>query len=128
MDHLLKRRYFCAPSLKNGNFPNGKFSLIKIVLIWILLCGNTFANENDDEQLLFVLPENWIEIYSDRTENLSTTEYAPVGQTLTDWQEMISVQILLNNGKSDPDIMLTRVATHLKKDCNDFNIKPIHCD
>ena len=35
----------------------------------------------EDEQLLFVLPDNWIEIYTDRTENLSTSEYIPNGQT-----------------------------------------------
>ena len=83
------------------------------------------VNATEDEQLLFVLPDNWIEIYTDRTENLSTSEYIPSGQTEEDWSEMISVQILLEAGNSDPDLMLTKVANHLKKECSNLSIKPI---
>ena len=91
----------------------------------MLIFFNVKADTSEDEQLLFVLPDNWIEIYTDRTDNLSTSEYVPAGQTEANWSEMISVQILLEAGSSDPDLMLTKVANHLRKECANFSIKPI---
>lgn len=98
-----------------------------VLLLPFLILGLYLVpvNATEDEQLLFVLPDNWIEIYTDRTENLSTSEYVPNGQTEEDWSEMISVQILLEAGNSDPDLMLTKVANHLKKECSNLSIKPI---
>ncbi len=97
----------------------------KILAFGLLFSHIAFSSDGQDEQLLFVLPDNWVEIYSDRTENLSTSEYAPTGQTEDNWQEMISIQILLDTKNSDPDLMLTRVASHLKEECGEFSIKPI---
>ena len=51
------------------------FRLIATLLILGLYVVPVDATE--DEQLPIVLPDNWIEIYTDRTENLSTSEYIP---------------------------------------------------
>ena len=96
----------------------------KVSISILALACVAFAKE-DDDQLLFALPDGWMEVYSDRTENLSTTEYIPVAQSADSWKEMISVQILLNSPDSQPDIMLTRVAAHFKNECTDIEVKPI---
>ena len=102
-----------------------KISSKNIFLFALVFFMAVPADEKGSEQLLFVLPDNWVETYTDRTENLSTSEYVPNGQTEASWSEMISIQILLDTGNSDPDLMLTKVAGHLKKECTGFNIKPI---
>ena len=106
-------------------FSRNLWNSVLLLLFLILGLYVVPVDATEDEQLLFVLPDNWIEIYTDRTENLSTSEYIPNGQTEEDWSEMISVQILLEAGNSDPDLMLTKVANHLKKECSNLSIKPI---
>lgn len=78
-----------------------------------------------NEQLLFVEPKGWHPVYIDREGNLSTTEYAPPGQTGTDWRELISVQILLDTPDADPDQLLSRAAQHLGRSCAGFDVQPI---
>ena len=106
-------------------FSQNLWNSVLLLLFLILGLYVVPVDATEDEQLLFVLPDNWIEIYTDRTENLSTSEYIPNGQTEEDWSEMISVQVLLEAGNSDPDLMLTKVANHLKKECSNLSIKPI---
>ncbi|MEX2480009.1 MAG: hypothetical protein WD928_04010 [Gammaproteobacteria bacterium] len=77
------------------------------------------------EQLLFAEPEGWEEVYADREGQLSTTEYVPAGQNATNWQEMLSIQILLGKPDADPDAMLSQAALHLEKSCPDFELQPI---
>lgn len=84
--------------------------------------------DNDDdseEQLLFILPEGWKEEFTDRTESLSTTEYIPEGQNDTDWEEMLTVQILLNKPSADPVKMMSGITRYLSQDCSAFDYKPI---
>ena len=104
---------------------NKSFIIFQVLITIIFYSIQTFASDDVDEQLLFMLPDNWGESYTDRTENLSTSEYVPTGQNVDDWEEMISVQVLLDSPDTDPDKMLSKVATHLKKECVDFIIKPI---
>jgi len=77
------------------------------------------------EQLLFVEPESWVQLYADREGNLSTTEYVPKGQTEDDWKEMLSVQIAVDTPDADPNEMLTRAALFLAKSCPDYRLQPI---
>ena len=104
---------------------NKNYIIFQVLITIIFYSIQIFASDDVDEQLLFMLPDNWNESYTDRTENLSTSEYVPTGQSMDDWQEMISVQVLLESPDTDPDKMLSRVATHLKNECVDFIIKPI---
>ncbi len=77
------------------------------------------------ERLLFVEPDGWQQIFANRVDNLSTTEYAPNGSNEKNWKELLSVQQLLNVPDADLDEMITRVVDHLSRSCTDFDIKPI---
>jgi hypothetical protein len=77
------------------------------------------------EQLLFVTPPRWIEVYSGREENLSTTEYVPEDQELEDWDQMLSIQIVLGMADANPETVLANVALHLAQQCHEFDAKPI---
>ncbi|MDC3067578.1 hypothetical protein OA344_02285, partial [Pseudomonadota bacterium] len=82
-------------------------------------------NDTNGEQLLFILPEGWKEEFTDRTESLSTTEYIPEGQTETDWEEMLTIQILLNKPSADPVKMMSGITKYLSQDCRAFDYRPI---
>jgi len=82
-------------------------------------------SEDSDEQLLFILPEGWKEEFADRTESLSTTEYIPEGQSEANWEEMLTIQTLLNKPSADPVKMMSGITKYLSQDCSEFDYKPI---
>lgn len=96
-----------------------------LTLSWALAATAETARLPGSEQLQFVEPKGWQEVYTDRDGNLSTTEYAPPGQTADDWRELISVQILLDTPDADPDLLLSRAAQHLGRSCTAFEVQPI---
>ena len=100
-----------------------------ILLISMAIAQSVFSQSgNEDsskEQLLFILPEGWKEEFTDRTETLSTTEYIPEGQSEADWEEMLTIQILLNKPSADPVKMMSRITKYLSQDCKAFEYRPI---
>ena len=83
------------------------------------------AAQPEGEQLLFAKPEGWHEVFSEVEENLTTNEYVPEGQTGDDWQEMVTVQIVLGMAEADPNALLARIAHHLAEGCPGFSSQPI---
>ena len=83
------------------------------------------AEEQENEQLLFVSPPKWTEVYNGREDTLSTTEYVPESQTADKWEEMLSVQIVLGMENANPEKVLANVAVHLAQECHEFDAKPI---
>lgn len=97
-------------------------------IVGLVLATSSLSQERNNEsgeQLLFIEPNGWQEVFSNRQENLSTTEYAPAGQDEKNWKELLSVQMLLDQPEADLDLMLTRVVDHLSRECSDFDVKPI---
>ena len=97
-------------------------------IVGLVLATSSLSQERNNEsgeQLLFIEPNGWQEVFSDRQENLSTTEYAPAGQDEKNWKELLSIQLLLNQPEADLDLMLTRVVDHVSRECSDFDVKPI---
>jgi hypothetical protein len=97
-------------------------------IVGLVLATSSLSQERNNEsgeQLLFIEPTGWQEVFSDRQENLSTTEYAPAGQDEKNWKELLSIQMLLDQPEADLDLMLTRVVDHLSRECSDFDVKPI---
>ena len=84
--------------------------LVKAMAIAQPALSQSDSNDTNGEQLLFILPEGWKEEFTDRTESLSTTEYIPEGQTETDWEEMLTIQILLNNPSADPVKLMSGIT------------------
>ena len=108
------------------------FSCLKLPSLLVFVCSllciaqSTHAAEDGLEQLLFVEPPNWHEVYEGRDESLSTTEYVPEGQELGDWKEMLTVQIALGFANQQPAEMLSRIGIQLGTECEqDFDVQPI---
>ncbi len=88
-------------------------------------CAAAIAEKPEGEQLLFATPPGWHEAYADRVDNLSTTEYVPDGETVDDWQEMLTVQVLVDKPKADPDAILSAAVKHLYSECETYAAQPI---
>lgn len=109
-------------------FSSGRF--IASLLVVFIYCAVNVAvaqEDSDDggEQLLFVQPKGWHEVYADAEANLSTTEYVPVAQSADDWEEMLTVQVVVGLKDADPEVLLSNVAEHLEGECAEFDLKPI---
>lgn len=99
--------------------------LFKMLVITQPALSQSDGDDTNEEQLLFILPEGWKEEFADRTESLSTTEYIPEGQSEANWEEMLTIQTLLNKPAANPVKMMSGVTKYLSQDCNEFDYKPI---
>ena len=107
-----------------------RFYIMPLILLISMAIAQPALSQSDNEdaskeQLLFILPEGWKEEFTDRTESLSTTEYIPEGQSEADWEEMLTIQILLNKPSADPVKMMSRITKYLSQDCKSFDYRPI---
>lgn len=105
------------------------FYITLLLLLKVLAVAQPVLSQSDsedsEEQLLFILPEGWKEEFADRTESLSTTEYVPEGQSEANWEEMLTIQTLLNKPSADPVKMMSGITKYLSQDCSEFDYKPI---
>ena len=105
------------------------FYITMLLLLKVLVVAQPVLSQSDsedsEEQLLFILPEGWKEEFADRTESLSTTEYVPEGQSEANWEEMLTIQTLLNKPSADPVKMMSGITKYLSQDCSEFDYKPI---
>lgn len=105
------------------------FYITLLLLLKVLAVAQPVLSQSDsedsEEQLLFILPEGWKEEFTDRTESLSTTEYVPEGQSEANWEEMLTIQTLLNKPSADPVKMMSGITKYLSQDCSEFDYKPI---
>jgi len=108
-----------------------RFYITLLVLLILIVTAKAALSQSESEdtngeQLLFILPEGWKEEFTDRTESLSTTEYVPEGQSESDWDEMLTIQILLNKPSADPVKMMSGITKYLSQDCRAFDYRPIN--
>lgn len=97
---------------------------VSLVLACALLTVATAAGAAEEE-LAFILPEGWHEVYAGREQNLSTSEYVPGSQTEHEWDEMLTVQILIGEREADPKEMIFRAAAQISGQCEAFDAQPI---
>ncbi len=91
----------------------------------LLASASVMAADVEGEQLLFVTPPKWVEVYNGREENLSTTEYIPQSDDPEQWNEMLTIQVVLGMPDANPETVLANVAVSLAEECYEFDAKPI---
>ena len=68
-----------------------------------------------DENLLVALPTGWVLGNGARQGDLTMMEYVPAGQTVEDWKQMITVQILHGRGHVKPLAFLKEMTRAAKE-------------
>jgi hypothetical protein len=78
------------------------------------------AQTQSGEQLFILPPKGWLVGFHDTKGNIDVTEVLPSGQTLKDWTEMLTVQIVTGpSGKSPQDVLKDQLEV-VKNACEDI--------
>jgi hypothetical protein len=91
-------------------------------VIGVLFCSALAAAEPPagGEQLFVLPPKGWAVGYHDSKGNVDVTEVLPPGQTLKDWTEMLTVQMIGGLGaKSAQDVLKAQLEI-VKNACEDI--------
>lgn len=82
------------------------------------------AEEGTGERLFVPVPKGWTMGYHERKGAIEVTELVPPGQTVGDWQEMLTVQMMDGPAKgSGPDLLKER-AEMIRQGCDDVGAGP----
>ena len=82
------------------------------------------AEEMTGERLFVPFPKGWTMGYHERKGTIEVTELVPPGQTVGDWQEMLTVQMMDGPAKgSGPDLLKER-AEMIRQGCDDVGAGP----
>lgn len=116
---LTTQRFF------NDHFLPMNALTLSLIILSLLTPPSLGVAQEGGEQLLFVSPPKWREIFNEREGKLSTTEYIPEADKDSEWTEMLSVQVVVGMENANPETVLANVAVHLAKECHEFDAKPI---
>ena len=77
------------------------------------------------EQLYILPPPGWIIGFHDRQGNVDLTELVPTGQSVQEWSEMLTVQIIDGKPEKSPADILKDQVGDIQKACEDVGAGPI---
>jgi hypothetical protein len=91
-------------------------------LAGVLLCSSLAGAEPPpaNEQLFILPPKGWVVGYHDAKGNIDVTEVLPPGQTLKNWTEMLTVQIIGGMSKKSAQDVLKDQLEIVKNACEDI--------
>ena len=95
-----------------------------LFLALIALPSVSFA-ELKDENLLYELPSGYKVDFQSKQGNVITMEMVPQSETVNDWTEMLTVQILLGQKKFTPEQFQTLMSKSWLAVCKDGGVGPI---
>lgn len=100
--------------------------VVLFTMLWAFApCIAHAEDTSGGERLLFIMPDGWQEYASDRLDNISTTEYVPEGQDSEEWDEMLTIQIMIALTELTPEQVLVAIAHRAKNFCESFDVQPI---
>jgi len=72
------------------------------------------------EQLYVAPPQGWVMGFHDQQGNVEVTELVPQGQSVQDWTEMLTVQLITGKPERSPQEVLKDQVEELQKACDDI--------
>ncbi|MDR3435961.1 hypothetical protein [Telmatospirillum sp.] len=87
---------------------------------FLLLTSLAAAQQPSGEQLYVLPPKGWDVAYHDSKGNIDVTEVLPPGQTLKNWTEMLTVQMISGQPVKTPQDVLTDQVEVIKNACEDI--------
>lgn len=86
-----------------------------------LLLGAPLAwsQQMTGEQLFVAPPKGWKVGFHDRKGNIDVTEVLPADQTVTEWSEMLTVQVITGKPSKSPQDVLKDQLTDIQQACED---------
>lgn len=84
-------------------------------LLLVVASSSLAGGPLQDENLLVPLPKDWVQGSGSRKGDSTLMEYVPAGQTVQNWKQMITVQVLHGQGHVKPQAFLDKM-TRIAKD------------
>ncbi len=93
--------------------------------VCLLLVPAVEAQSLGGEQLYLTPPQGWTVGFHDRKGNVEVTELLPAGQTLKDWNAMLTVQLITDSGNRDVQAILNEQLGRVNDACEDTGAGPL---
>lgn len=91
-------------------------------VLGVLFCSSLAGAEPPpaSEQLYILPPKGWVVGFHEAKGNIDVTEVLPPGQTLKNWSEMLTVQMIGGMGNKTPQDVLKDQLEVVKNACEDI--------
>jgi len=99
--------------------------LAAILLILAFLGSPASAEQAVGEQLLVPWPAGWKKVFHEGKGNIEVSELVPPDQSVNEWSEMLTVQLVLGPPKQKAADLLKDRAEEFKKSCDDVGAGPV---
>lgn len=94
--------------------------LVVLGVVGCLVGGSVaMAQQNAGEQLFVPPPNGWKVGFHDRKGNVDVTEVVPAGQTVTEWSEMLTVQVISGKPSKAAQDVLKDQLVDIQNACED---------
>lgn len=93
------------------------------LLFW--LAGAASAQQGGGEQLFLIPPKDWTIGYHDLKAGIDLTEMMPAGQTLSNWTEMLTVELIQGKPTMDVPTLLNLRLDAIHEGCDEVGAGPI---
>jgi hypothetical protein len=95
--------------------------IVAAALAAFLFClAPGLAQQMAGEQLFVPPPKGWKVGFHERKGNLEVTELLPADQTVQDWSEMLTVQVVSGKPTKQPQEVLRDQMVEIEKSCEDI--------
>jgi hypothetical protein len=95
---------------------------------WLACClfaSTTAASDLDNEYLVQPYPAGYVVGYQNRQGKVEITEYVPQGETVNNWTEMVTTQVMLGQGYIEPETFLKMLQASWTQACPGSEVTPI---
>lgn len=84
----------------------------------LLAATPAFAQQlNAGENLLLAPPAGWVVVFQDRQAARVLTQLAPPGQSAENWEQMLTVQMIVGQPPQEPSAYLDRAVSNAQQAC-----------
>lgn len=94
-------------------------------LLVLLPSAAALAQKLEGEQLYLLPPQGWVPAYHDTRGNVELIEMVPQGQTMSDWSEMLTVQLIGGKPSQTPEEVLKNQQSQVRDSCDDAGFGPL---
>ena len=96
-----------------------------LMLTALLFAGSAGAQQTPSvEQLFIIPPQGWTIAYHDTKGATDLTEMLPPGQTLANWTEMLTIELIAGKPSMDAQALLIARLNSIHEGCDDVGAGP----
>lgn len=102
--------------------------LLAIITLFVLAAAQAAMAQQpalQGEQLYVLPPQGWVPAFHDTQGNVELVEMVPQGQTMSNWSEMLMIQLITGKPTQTPEEVLKGQQEQIKQLCEDSGFGPV---